>query len=68
MKAFVTMVLAKLEKEKEEMDLAKCTVEEGCIRAHVNNGRATLQHDTQQTALFPAPKQEQCFTSKTPPI
>ena len=36
------MVLAKLEKEREEMDLAKCTVKEGCIRAHVNNGRAAL--------------------------
>lgn len=40
-KAIVTIV-AKLEKKRKEMDLAKCTVEEGCIRAHINNERTTL--------------------------
>ena len=48
------MVLAKLEKEREETDLAKCTVEEGCIRAHINSGKAALQHDTsRQTCSQP---------------
>lgn len=47
-KAIIMMMEAKLGEKRDEMDLTKCTLESGCIRALVTYERTIPQYGSQE--------------------